>query len=243
MYVGHFAIGLALKARHPRVPALPLVFGAGFLDILNGLFIVLGWDRVAPDLLAGPYLFFDLRFIDWDHSLLAALFWSAAWGALFLRDRRVAALAFLAAFSHFVADWPVHNGDLALYPHAELHLGYGLWGKLGTASWVLEGVFAAALVAYAWRTAARRGVSLLWPSIVLVVLFASLSPWLSPMKVAAGLSEPWAHLLHGTLVAVGFLVPGGLLTWLVGKAEEGGAALVADEHAGPARRRGMGHAR
>ena len=137
MYIGHFAIGLALKARYPAVPALPLVLGAGFLDILDGLFIVLGWDRVTPNLLAGPYLFFDNTFIDWDHSLLAAFFWSAIWGALFLRERRVAALAFVASLSHFVADWAVHNDDLALSPHAETQWGYGRWGKLGTGSWVL----------------------------------------------------------------------------------------------------------
>ena len=219
MYVGHFAIGLALKARYPAVPALPIVLGAGFLDILDGIFIVLGWDRVTANLLAGPYLFFDNTFIDWDHSLLAALCWSAIWGALFLRDKRVVALAFVASLSHFFADWPVHNNDLALYPHAEAHLGYGLWGKLGTASWVLEGVFAAVLVAYAWVTSARRGVSLLWPAIVLVVLFLNLSPWLSPMKHIAGLDEPMAHLLQGSLVTLGFLAPGALLIWLVDRAE------------------------
>jgi hypothetical protein len=219
MYVGHFAIGLALKARYPTVPTLPILLGAGFLDILDGIFIVLGLDRVAPNLLAGPYLFFDLEFIDWDHSLLAALFWSAIWGALFLRDRRVASLAFVASLSHFVADLPVHNHDMALYPHAETHLGYGLWGKLGTASWILEGAFAAALVAYAWVASARLGVSLLWPAVVLVVLFLNLSPWLSPMKHVAGLDEPWAHLLHGTLVTLGFLVPGALMTWLIDRAD------------------------
>ena len=55
MYVGHFAIGLALKARFPTVPALPIMLGAGFLDILDGVFIVLGWDRVAPNLLAQQF--------------------------------------------------------------------------------------------------------------------------------------------------------------------------------------------
>lgn len=29
-----------------------------------------------------PYLYFDLTFIDWDHSLVAAFFWSAVWAAL-----------------------------------------------------------------------------------------------------------------------------------------------------------------
>ena len=215
MYVGHFAIGLALKARFPDVPAVPLLMGAGFLDVLDGLFIVLGWNHVVPDLSAGPYLFFDLRFIDWDHSLAAALCWSVLWALCFIRDRRVAGLAFVASFSHFLADWPVHNHDLALYPHADLHLGYGLWGKLGTLSWGLEGVFAATLVAYAWSVQARRGIRMGWPCGLLAVLFVGLSPWLSPMRFIATLPEPWTHLWHGAFVAVGFLVPGMLLCrWL-----------------------------
>lgn len=45
MYVGHFAIGLAIKARHPEIPALPILLGVGFLDILDGLFIIVGCCR------------------------------------------------------------------------------------------------------------------------------------------------------------------------------------------------------
>lgn len=219
MYVGHLAIGLALKARYPQIPTLPILLGVGFLDILDGLFIVLGWNQVTPNLLAGPYLFFDLTFIDWDHSLLAALLWSAVWGCLFLKDKRVALMAFVASFSHFVADWPMHNSDLALFPYSVAHLGFGLWGKLGTLSWVLEGAFVAVLAAYAWIASARRGVSLLWPCVVLALSFVNLSPWLSPMKHVATLGEPAAHLVHGLLVTLGFLVPGLLLTWLVNRAE------------------------
>jgi hypothetical protein len=128
MYVGHFAIGLAIKARMPEVPTLPIMLGVGFLDILDGLFIIAGFDRVTPNLLAGPYLFFDLTFIDWDHSLLMALLWSLVWGVLFSRTPKVALVAALAAFSHFIADWPMHNGDLALYPHSSEHLGYAFLG-------------------------------------------------------------------------------------------------------------------
>ncbi len=221
MYVGHFAIGLVLKARYPRIPTLPLMLGVGFLDILDGLFILAGWDHVTPNLQAGPYLFFDLTFIDWDHSLAAALFWSLLWALLFVRHRAVAVLAFVACFSHFIADWPMHNGDLALYPFADTHLGYGLWGRLGTAAWVLEGGFCLVLLAYAWRRSAARGVSLRWPALALAVLFLNLSPWLSPMKHIAGLDAPAASLLHGALVTAGFLLPGLLLTWLVNRAERG----------------------
>jgi hypothetical protein len=219
MYVGHFAIGLAIKARYPRVPALPIMMGVGFLDLLDGIFILLGFNTVTPNLASGPYLFFDLTFIDWDHSLLAALFWSMIWGLLFVKHRAVAAVAALAAFSHFIADWPMHNSDLALYPHSIEHYGYGLWGKLGTLAWVIEGVFSAVLAVYAWRISARRGVSLVWPCAVLVVLFLQLSPVASPMKFVATLQEPLTHILHGALVSLGFLIPGLLLTWLLDRAE------------------------
>ena len=219
MYVGHFAIGLAIKARYPKVPALPIMMGVGFLDLLDGIFILLGFNTVTPNLASGPYLFFDLTFIDWDHSLLAALFWSMIWGLLFVKHRAVAAVAALAAFSHFIADWPMHNSDLALYPHSIEHYGYGLWGKLGTLAWVLEGAFSAVLAVYAWRISARRGVSLVWPCAVLVVLFLQLSPVASPMKFVATLQEPLTHILHGALVSLGFLIPGLLITWLLDRAE------------------------
>jgi hypothetical protein len=37
MYVDHIAIGLAFKARCPKVPALPIMMGIGLLGILHGL--------------------------------------------------------------------------------------------------------------------------------------------------------------------------------------------------------------
>lgn len=219
MYVGQFAIGLALKASFPGIPTLPLLLGVGFLDILDGIFIMLGWDIVTPNFAAGPYLFFDLTFIDWDHSLLAAVVWSVVWACLFWKDRRIAVLAFVASFSHFLADWPMHNNDLALLPHSQTHFGLGLWGRLGTASWVIEGVFVVVLAAYAWNSARKRGVNWIWPLVVLAIAFFNLSPWLSPMKHIAVLDEPAAHLLHGLLVTLGFLLPGALLTWLVNREE------------------------
>ena len=93
------------------------------------------------------------------------------------------------------------------------------WGKLGTISWLLEGAFCLALIAFAkWRNG-TRGVSYKWAIVVLVLLFLQMSPWLSPMKWVAQLSEPAAHLLHGMLVTIGFLIPGLLLTWLINRAE------------------------
>lgn len=204
-----------MKSRTPKTSTLALLLGVAFMDIMDGLFIVLGADRVTPDLASGPYLFFDLTFIDWDHSLCMGVLLSLLWGALFLRNPATSCLAALAVFSHFLADWPVHNHDLALYPYSEQHMGLGLWGSLGTGAWVLEGLFAALLVAFAWRRARLAHISLLRPALLLLVLFVVMSPWLSPMLVIARLPEPWAHLAHGTTVALGFLVPGFILVRMI----------------------------
>ncbi|NMI52982.1 hypothetical protein E1J25_15110, partial [Xanthomonas hortorum pv. taraxaci] len=90
---------------------------------------------------------------------------------------------------------------------------------LGTASWVIEGLFVAVLAAYAWNSARKRGVNWTLSLVVLTIAFFNLSPWLSPMKHIAVLDEPAAHLLHGLLVTLGFLLPGALLTWLVNREE------------------------
>lgn len=219
MYVGHLAIGLAIKSKFPKIPTLPIMLGVGFLDIIDGLLIVLGINNVTPNLNAGPYLFFDLTFIDWDHSLLMAVILSIVWALFFIKDKRVALIAGIACFSHWLADWPMHNMDLALYPYSVEHMGYGLWGKWGTGSWVFEGFFSLAVITYAWLNFKKEQVSILWPTIFLVVIFFQLSPWLSPMKYAAAMQEPMASLIHGILVLLGFLIPGLIMTWLINREE------------------------
>lgn len=80
MYVGHFATGLLIKALAPTVPSAPIIYGVGVLDTLNGIFTMIGMNRVQANLEAGPYLFFDLVFIDWDHSFVMAMLLSLLWG-------------------------------------------------------------------------------------------------------------------------------------------------------------------
>ena len=80
MYLGHFAVGMALKVKYQDVPLVPIILGAGFLDVINGTLVAIGIEKVTPNFNALPYLYFDLTFIDWDHSLLMALIWSFVWG-------------------------------------------------------------------------------------------------------------------------------------------------------------------
>lgn len=214
MYFGHFAVGMALKAKYRDVPLLPIILGAGFLDIINGTLVAIGIEKVTPNLQALPYLYFDLTFIDWDHSLLMAMVWSLLWGAFFYKNLRIATVAALSCFLHFVADIPMHNADLALYPYAQQYLGWGLWGKWGIWSWVFEIGFAAILLAYAYKKHVAVGENITWQLCFIAVLALQMSPWTSPMKHVAMLPEPYASIAHGILVAVGFIVPTMILAWL-----------------------------
>lgn len=83
MYAGHFAAGLALKAKEPTAPMWGILIGVGLLDLLFGPFVLLGLERVSvtPGMSPG----FRLDHIDWSHSLLMSLVWAAFFGALFLR--------------------------------------------------------------------------------------------------------------------------------------------------------------
>ncbi|MCC7297557.1 MAG: hypothetical protein IT244_04425 [Bacteroidia bacterium] len=185
---------MALKESQPKLPVWPIIIGVNFIDILFNIFILLGWDKATADLSAGPYFFFTLNFIDWDHSLLMAFVWSIVWGILFLKNPKLSWIAAVAVFSHFLADLPLHNHDMALYPHSAEHLGFGLWGSMGIWSWVLEGVFSLILFWYAKRKAVKRGLNYIWPGMILFAMFFIVSPWLSPMKWIAKQSEPLAHI-------------------------------------------------
>ncbi len=180
MYAGHFAAALALKARVPEAPTWGLVAGVGVLDILFGPFVLLGIERVSitPGVSPG----FSLDYIDWSHSLVMSLVWSALFALLFLRRGRLVALAIgLAVFSHFVLDWVMHPSDLALWPGSETHLGLGLWRSMPVGWWFVEMALIGVACAYYWSRARRLGTfggRAVWVVVVVVVLHVLNSPWL-----------------------------------------------------------------
>lgn len=181
MYAGHFAAGLALKAKKPEAPAWGILLGIGLLDLLFGPFVILGIERVSltPGIAPG----FRLDFIDWSHSLVMAVVWSFLFGALFLRwGRPVAAVMAAAVFSHFLLDLPMHPPDLALWPGSAAHLGLGLWRALPTGWWFVELAFVMAAGAYyvlASRACPTFGGRAQAVVAVVLILHIANSPWLS----------------------------------------------------------------
>lgn len=183
MYAGHFAAGLALKAREPEAPTWGILIGVGLLDLLFGPFILAGIERatVTPSLSPG----FSLDHIDWSHSLVMSIVWAVLFGSLFLRrGRRIAAVMGVAVFSHFVLDLPMHPPDLALWPGSTVHLGFGLWRSLPSGWWLVELAVVIAACAYYIRQAGRSdafGGRPLAASGVILALHLFNAPWISPL--------------------------------------------------------------
>jgi len=179
MYAGHFAMGLALKARRPEAPTWGLLIGTGLLDLLFGPLVLLGVERVT--MTPGRSPGFSLDFIDWSHSLAAALCWSLLYAMGFARrGSAVAGVMGFAVFSHFLLDLPMHPGDLALWPASASHVGLGLWHTPWW--WWVELGWVAAACGYYWARARRLrtfGGNAAWACLTILALHALNSPWLS----------------------------------------------------------------
>jgi membrane-bound metal-dependent hydrolase YbcI (DUF457 family) len=184
VYAGHFAAGLAIKAKQPEAPTWALLMGVGFLDVLFGIFVMLGVERVS--LTPGQSPGFSLDYIDWSHSLAISLVWAALFSMFFWRRGRAVALAVaLAVFSHFLLDWPMHPSDLALWPNSSIHVGLGLWRSLPVGWWFVELACIAAGCAYYVLRARRLGTfggHAYWVCAVVLILHVTNSPWLAPTK-------------------------------------------------------------
>jgi len=184
MYAGHFAAGMAIKATTPRAPTWAILFGVGLLDALFGVFVMVGVERVTMTPGVSPG--FSLDFIDWSHSLAMSLVWAALWSIPFWnRGRAVAIAVGFAVFSHFLLDVPMHPADLALWPHSQVHVGFGLWRLLPVGWWWLELAFIALACAYYLKRASvdkTYGGHSLWVCVVIGLLHVVNSPWLSMAK-------------------------------------------------------------
>lgn len=184
MYAGHFAAAFAIKARQPRVPTWAVLLGVGVLDLLFGIFVPLGIERatVTPGVAPG----FRLDFVDWSHSLAMSIVWSIAFALLFFRRGIViAAWCGFAVFSHFLCDLLMHPHDLALWPHASAHVGFGIWTVHPPFWWFFELAFILLCGAYYLSRARRVGTfggRGAWAIAIVVFIHVANSPWLSPTR-------------------------------------------------------------
>jgi membrane-bound metal-dependent hydrolase YbcI (DUF457 family) len=175
MFLGHFAVGLALKRLAPRTSLGVLTAAAEWLDLLWPILLLVGWERVRiePGNTALTPLAFDSYPIS--HSLAMSVVWGMLFGGLYLvRTRRPLAAIWIgvAVVSHWVLDWITHRPDLPLFPGSPTKVGLGLWNSIPATVVVESAMFAAGVWIYVRTTRARDRMG-------------SINLWLYVMTLAA----------------------------------------------------------
>ena len=82
MFIGHFAVGFAMKRAAPRTSLGVMTAAAQLLDLLWPWLLLAGWERVRID--PGNTAFTPLAFDSYpiSHSLVMAIGYGALFGAL-----------------------------------------------------------------------------------------------------------------------------------------------------------------
>ena len=131
MFVGHYSASFAGRAAERRIPLWVLFLAVQWIDVLWGIFVLLGIEkvRIVPGITASNAL--DLYYMPYTHSLVGALGWSVFGYAVCqfvprLRGVRSGIIVAAAVFSHWILDLIVHRPDLALYDSVG-KMGFGLW--------------------------------------------------------------------------------------------------------------------
>ena len=131
MFVGHYGPSFAIKSLRPAIPLWLLFIAVQLVDVAWAVLILLGVEkvRIVPGITASNP--FDLYYMPYTHSLVAAIFWSVAaavfvWLLPRMATRAAAVWIGVAVFSHWILDLLVHRPDLPLYDDT-MKVGLGLW--------------------------------------------------------------------------------------------------------------------
>jgi hypothetical protein len=200
MFLGHYGIAFALKRAEPKLSLGTLFLAVQLADLLWGIFLLLGWERVRID--PGYTAVTPLQFLEYpiSHSLVGLTLWAVIGAAVYYswptrdtsRHWQAAALVGVAILSHFPLDVLVHAPDLPLWGQESRKLGLGLWNN-PTATLLLELVTLAAGVAVYAGFPSRRhpvrggrlaGLVLVLVGIYLVSFFGPPPPSVTAIAVA-----------------------------------------------------------
>ena len=208
MFVGHYAVSLALKKFENRASLGILFLAVQFVDILFMPFVLLGIERmnIVPNFTQSTH--FELEYVPYTHSLVGSLFWAAVayvvfrW--LFVKKQSVALVIALAVFSHWVLDLITHTPDLPLWTDDTMKLGIGLWNS-AAATYALEAILLiGALWLYLRATRAssalgKYGMSVFIAVLLLVNIVNIYGPPPQGGKIEMAISAMVAYLLFAAV--------------------------------------------
>jgi hypothetical protein len=181
MFIGHYGVALALKKADPKLSLGTLFLGAQLVDILWGMFILLGWERARVDpgfTAASPFQFLYYPF---SHSLVAGVFWAILAAAVFYtwptkdtsHRRRGSLVLGIVVLSHWFLDLVVHIPDLPLASDDSRKVGLGLWDSVAGTLIVEFSILAIGAWLYA-HTKTKRHPLRTNRLVILVVVLAGL---------------------------------------------------------------------
>jgi hypothetical protein len=137
MFLGHYGVAFALKRVEPKLSLGTLFLAVQLADLLWGVFLLLGWERVRID--PGFTAVTPLQFLEYpiSHSLFGMSMWALLGAAVYYswptrdtsRHWQAAALVGVAILSHFLLDLVVHAPDLPVWGQNSPKLGLGLWNN------------------------------------------------------------------------------------------------------------------
>lgn len=220
MFAGHYAASFVAKRLDERIPLWILFMAAQFVDVLWGLFILTGIEklRIIPHFTQSNAL--DLYYMPYTHGLISSLFWGGATYWLVSRtnlagasDRRRPALLIAAVvFSHFLLDLIVHVPDLPLVGDS-VKVGFGLWNNLPATLALENGLLVVSIAYYLMGTPQLpRARKLATVAFGVLLLLINLGNYLGPgpsNPQAMAMSALGAYLLLGGLaLAIERLQPG-----------------------------------
>ena len=131
MFVGHYAVSLALKKAEKNASLGMLFLAVQLVDVLFFTFVLLGIERINIVKNFTPSTHFELLYMPYTHSLAASFLWA---GLVYIAFRLLtptmsstALVMALAVLSHWFLDLIVHTPDLPLWDDTSPKVGFGLW--------------------------------------------------------------------------------------------------------------------
>jgi hypothetical protein len=208
MFVGHYGVSFATKSVGKTIPLWVLFIAVQLLDVFWGIFVPLGIEkvRIVPGFTASNPL--DLYYMPYTHSLVAALFWSAAATIAYKAIRKVGAsnraagLVGLAVFSHWVLDLVVHVPDLPLYDNT-FKMGFGLWNYRWPAFLLEAAILFGGIILYSRSTSPKSAFGR-WgmPLFGVVMLLVQAGAFFGPPPAAPWVASVEALALYALFAAV-----------------------------------------
>ena len=173
MFIGHYGAAYAMKRWRPDISVVTLFIAVQLLDVGWSILVFAGVEklRIVQGITKTNSL--DLYYMPYTHSLVGALVWSLAAGALYAAVRRGAVAAGvvvgLAVFSHWIFDFIVHRPDLALYDNIA-KVGLGLWNYRWPSFFVEIALVVGGLLLYLRGGRARDRIGSIGPWLFVLVL-------------------------------------------------------------------------